>query len=104
MKILHSADWHLDSPLVGRTEEQARYLREELLKIPEKVAACCNNEGCDLLLLAGDLFDAKDLGGNFLLAKAIEKLSDERYIGIIQTTWASTTEENSIVLLSFPAF
>ena len=57
MKILHSADWHLDSPLVGRTEEQAQYLREELLKIPEKVAAVCKNEGCDLLLLAGDLFD-----------------------------------------------
>jgi nucleoside 2-deoxyribosyltransferase len=31
------------------------------------------------IYFAGDLFDAKDLGGNFLLAKAIEKLSDERY-------------------------
>ena len=59
MKILHSADWHLDSPLVGRTEEQARYLREELLKIPEKVATLCKSEGCDLLLLAGDLFDGQ---------------------------------------------
>lgn len=57
MKILHSADWHLDSPLVGRTEEQARFLRAELLKIPEKVADLCKSEGCDLLLLAGDLFD-----------------------------------------------
>ena len=59
MKILHSADWHLDSPLVGRTEEQARYLREELLKIPEKVVALCKQENCDLLLLAGDLFDGQ---------------------------------------------
>ena len=57
MKILHSADWHLDSPLTGKSEEQSRYLRKELLKIPEKVAAVCKNEGCDLLLLAGDLFD-----------------------------------------------
>lgn len=57
MKILHSADWHLDSPLVGRTEQQARSLREELLKIPEKVVALCKEEGCELLLLAGDLFD-----------------------------------------------
>jgi len=57
MKILHSADWHLDAPLVGRTEEQAQYLRSELLKIPEKVVTLCKNEGCDLLLLAGDLFD-----------------------------------------------
>ena len=59
MKILHSADWHLDSPLVGRTEEQARYLREKLLKIPEKIVALCKSESCDLLLLAGDLFDGQ---------------------------------------------
>lgn len=57
MKILHSADWHLDSPLVGRTEEQAKALRSALLKIPDKVVTLCKNEGCDLLLLAGDLFD-----------------------------------------------
>lgn len=57
MKILHSADWHLDSPLVGRTEKQARFLRSELLKIPEKVASLCKSENCDLLLLSGDLFD-----------------------------------------------
>ena len=57
MKILHSADWHLDAPLVGRTEQQAQYLRKELLKIPDKVVTLCKNEGCDLLLLAGDLFD-----------------------------------------------
>lgn len=57
MKILHSADWHLDSPLVGRTEEQAKYLRSQLLKIPDTVASLCKKEGCEVLLLAGDLFD-----------------------------------------------
>ncbi len=57
MKILHSADWHLDSPLVGRTEAQAAYLRAQLLTIPEKIAHLCKSENCDLLLLAGDLFD-----------------------------------------------
>ena len=57
MKILHSADWHLDSAFVGRTAQQAQYLRAELLKIPDKVAALCKAEGCDLLLLSGDLFD-----------------------------------------------
>lgn len=57
MKILHSADWHLDSPLAGRCEEQSRYLRSELLKVPDRVASLCRSENCDLLLLAGDLFD-----------------------------------------------
>lgn len=57
MKILHSADWHLDAPMTGKTEEQARFLRQELGKIPERIAALAKEENCDLILLAGDLFD-----------------------------------------------
>ena len=57
MKILHSADWHLDAPMSGKTEEQARFLRQELSKIPEKIAELAKQEKCDLLLLSGDLFD-----------------------------------------------
>lgn len=57
MKILHSADWHLDAPMSGKTEEQARFLRQELSKLPEKIAALAKAENCDLMLLAGDLFD-----------------------------------------------
>ena len=57
MKILHSADWHLDAPMSGKNEAQARFLREELSKIPEKIAALAKREHCDLMLLAGDLFD-----------------------------------------------
>ena len=57
IKLLHSGDWHLDSPLQGRSEEQARVLRRELLRLPEKIAALCRQERCDLVLLSGDLFD-----------------------------------------------
>ena len=57
MKILHSADWHLDSPLLGRTEAQTQALRKALLEIPDKIASLCRSESCDLLLLCGDLFD-----------------------------------------------
>lgn len=57
IKILHSGDWHLDAPFQGRTETQAGFLRRELLKIPEKLAALCKAENCDLVLLSGDLFD-----------------------------------------------
>jgi len=57
IKILHSGDWHLDSPLQGRSSEQASFLRRELLKIPGKIADLCREEACDLMLLSGDLFD-----------------------------------------------
>ncbi len=57
IKILHSADWHLDSALNGRADEAA--LRRALLQIPDKVADACRAENCDILLLSGDLFDGK---------------------------------------------
>lgn len=57
MKILHSADWHLGSPLQGRTDAQAQPVRRALLSIPGQIAALCKSEQCDLMLLSGDLFD-----------------------------------------------
>lgn len=57
MKLLHSADWHLDAPLTLHTPENREWLRRELLSIPGKVAAAAVREGCDLMLLSGDLFD-----------------------------------------------
>lgn len=57
MKILHSADWHLDSAFVGLDDQQARFFRNELRKIPDKVVSLCKAEGCDMMLLSGDLFD-----------------------------------------------
>ena len=52
IKILHSADWHLDSPLQSNDD-----LRNALRAIPEKITALCKVENCDMMLLAGDLFD-----------------------------------------------
>lgn len=57
IKILHSADWHLDAPMSGHSPENAEYLRRELKKIPEKIAKLAKAEGCNLMLLSGDLFD-----------------------------------------------
>ncbi len=57
LKILHSADWHLDSPFTGFSENQRSFLKRELQKIPGKVADLCRREDCDLVLLSGDLFD-----------------------------------------------
>ena len=52
IKILHSADWHLDAPLLGKEE-----LKKALSSVPGKLAALCKDENCDLVLLSGDLFD-----------------------------------------------
>lgn len=57
IKILHSADWHLDSPLMLRSPSQAEPLRKALQQIPGQVAALCRKHGCDMILLSGDIFD-----------------------------------------------
>ena len=56
LKILHSADWHLDSPFGGFSEPQRQLLREQQKLLPGKIADLCRRENCDLVLLAGDLF------------------------------------------------
>ena len=57
MKILHTADWHLDSPFTGLDPENASFLRQEMSRLPEKITKLCKVEKCDMLIIAGDLFD-----------------------------------------------
>ena len=76
MKILHSADLHLDTPFSGKSREQAQFLREQLLAVPEKLSKLCRQEQCDLFLLAGDLFDGPWSRESFLaLRNALEDCS-----------------------------
>lgn len=57
MKLLHTADWHLDTPFSGVTPAQRELLRRELGKLPGKIADLVQQEQCDLVLIAGDVFD-----------------------------------------------
>jgi len=57
IKLLHTADWHLDAPMSGLSPEAAQVLQRESRKIPSRIAQLCKEENCDLLLIAGDLFD-----------------------------------------------
>jgi len=76
MKLLHSADWHLDAPMLGKTPEQAAYLRQELLLIPEKIAQLCREQACQMLLLSGDLFDGDYTKETYLAVyRALESLT-----------------------------
>jgi DNA repair exonuclease SbcCD nuclease subunit len=76
MKILHSADLHLDAPFTGRTDEQAHALKRSLLKVPGLLAELCRREACDLVLLSGDLFDGPWSRDSFLaLRTALEEMA-----------------------------
>ena len=76
MKILHSADLHLDAPFTGRNEAQTDLLRAALQRIPGQLADLCRRENCDLVLLAGDLFDGKWTRSSYLaLYKALEEMN-----------------------------
>ena len=57
MKLLHSADWHLDAPLQGHSEKRTAQLREALLRLPYQVVEAARTQQCQLILLAGDIFD-----------------------------------------------
>lgn len=51
MKILHTSDLHIGKKLMGRE----RY--EEYRAVFDELAALCETEGVELLLIAGDVFD-----------------------------------------------
>lgn len=58
LKILHSADWHLDSPFASFSEHQRAALADWQRRLPGMIAEICRKEHCDLVLLAGDLLDS----------------------------------------------
>ena len=59
LRLLHSADWHLDSPFSSLPGEAREVLRLAQRGIPGLLGQLIRQEGCDLALLAGDLFDGK---------------------------------------------
>lgn len=58
IKILHSADLHLDSPFEGLPEGKAAIRRSEQRRLLSKLAAVAAEERVDLVLLSGDLLDS----------------------------------------------
>ncbi len=57
IKFLHASDFHLDSPFAGLTDEQARLRRRESRRTLERLTNYVNQNGVQIVLLAGDLFD-----------------------------------------------
>ena len=57
MKFIHTADIHLDSPLVGVADAKQR--RFELLQALSDMSDYADNNGIGAIVVAGDLFDDK---------------------------------------------
>lgn len=57
-KILHAADLHLDAPFSGLRPEQAQLRRREQRQLVSQLFALADEQDCELVLLAGDLFDS----------------------------------------------
>lgn len=77
MKILHCADIHLDSPLVGVKDPTAR--RHELLVALMHLSEYADNNGVSAIIVAGDLFD-----DSFTTSQTVESVAE-----IIRTSKAS---------------
>ena len=61
IRILHAADLHLDSPFAALSPQKAAARRAEQREVLSRLIGECNDRSCDLLLLAGDLFDSDQL-------------------------------------------
>ena len=61
LKLIHAADLHLDSPFAGLSPEKAARRRAELREVPARLARLVREEGAQLVLLSGDLFDTERL-------------------------------------------
>ena len=59
MKILHTGDLHLDSPFCSDEGARADEKREAQRALLRRIFDCAKEEACDLVLIAGDLFDGR---------------------------------------------
>lgn len=57
IKIFHTGDFHLDSPFSGLDVKQSDMRRAELRNSFSAALMKAASDGCDLVLIAGDLFD-----------------------------------------------
>ena len=71
IKLVHAADFHLDSAFGALNAEQAKLRRRESRELLQRLCNYVNQNGVDLVLLAGDLFDS-----DTTYRETIEALSD----------------------------
>ena len=111
IKILHSAEWHLDSPMLRHDPQQAQQLRKNLQSIPMLLAEACQKEQCDLVLLSGDLFDGAYAADTLaLVKKALAAMEapvfispgNHDYVGE-ESPWLRETWPDNVHIFTHPA-
>ena len=70
VKVLHAADFHLDSAFGSLSEERSRQRRQECRRLVDRMVDYANDHGAELMLLPGDLFD-----GERVYAQTAEELA-----------------------------
>ena len=70
VKVLHAADFHLDSAFGSLSEERSRQRRQECRRLVDRMVDYANDHGAELMLLSGDLFD-----GERVYAQTAEELA-----------------------------
>ena len=60
VKILHAADFHLDSAYGALGDEQARARRQESRELVLRLVDYANEQSAAVMLLSGDLFDSDE--------------------------------------------
>ena len=90
-KVLHAADFHLDSAFRSLPEEQARLRRQESRELPGRLVDWANDHGAQLMLLAGDLFDSDRLFSQTaqMLAQALSRFRGTVVIAPGNHDWLS---------------
>lgn len=81
MKFLHTADLHLDSPFCALVAESAEGRRERQRSVLKKIFKLAADEKCDMLLIAGDLFDGSFVSDS--TARCFFKLTEEIGIPVV---------------------
>lgn len=66
IKILHSADFHFDTPFKEIGERQSKLNKEEIKEVFSEIINISKNNCVDILLLAGDIFDNNTVNKNTL--------------------------------------
>ena len=90
LKFIHGADFHMDSAFGALTARQAAGRRRESRELGFRLANYVNQNGIDLVLLAGDLFDSasafRETGEQ--LAEALGQMEAKVFIAPGNHDWA----------------
>lgn len=82
LKVIHTADIHLDSPFSLDSAETAALRREELREMFRRLCRYVGEQKADLVLIAGDLFDRKYVTKNTvdLVVRELGALPEVRFV------------------------